>query len=238
MSSLEYDLRDLVIANRILSDHGVVDAFGHVTIRHPDRTDRFFMSKSKSPGSVSIDDLIEFDLDCNPIDQNGRRMYAERAIHGSIYRARPDVMSVCHNHSPAVIPFGITDVPLRPVFHVGAVIGTQPPVWDIAQGFGDTNLLVTTREQGDSLAQALGDLNVILMRGHGAAVASASLRRTVFISVYMQKNAELQTIAHGLGNVHYLTAGEVKASNELHFSSLPMDRAWNEWCERAGFGGI
>ena len=238
MSSLEYDLRDLVIANRILSDHGVVDAFGHISLRHPDRADRFFMAKSKSPGSVTGDDLIEFDLDCRPIDQNGRRMYAERAIHGSIYRARRDVMSVCHNHSPAVIPFGITGVPLRPVFHVGAVIGSHPPVWDIAQEFGDTNLLVTTREQGDSLAKALGDLSVILMRGHGSAVASPSLRRTVFISVYMQKNAELQTIAHGFGNVHYLSDGEVKAANELHFSSLPMDRAWEEWCERAGFGGL
>ena len=238
MSSLDYELRDLVIANRILALHGVVDAFGHITVRHPDRPDRFFMSKSKSPGSITAEDIIEFDLDCNPIDLNGRRMYAERAIHGGIYRARPDVMSVCHNHSPAVIPFGVTDVPLKAIFHMGSVVGEQTPVWDIAKEFGETNLLVTTPAQGDSLAKALGTLGIILMRGHGSAVASPSLRRTVFMSVYMQKNAEMQTIAHGFGNVRYLSPGEVKAANELLFDSLSQDRAWNEWSALAGFGGI
>lgn len=238
MSTLPYILRDLVIANRILANHDVVDAFGHITVRHPDRTDRFFMAKSKGPGSITIEDLVEFDLDCNPIDQNGRRMYAERAIHGSIYRARPDVMSVCHNHAPATIPFGVTGVPLRAIFHMGSVVGNDVPVWDISAEFGDTNLLVTTREQGDSLARALGDRRVILMRGHGSAVAGTALRETVFTCVYMQKNAELQTIAHGFGNVHYLSDGEVAEANALLFDSLSQDRAWGEWAARVGFGGI
>jgi HCOMODA/2-hydroxy-3-carboxy-muconic semialdehyde decarboxylase len=137
-------LRDLVIANRILAAHGVVDAFGHVSIRHPNNPDRYFLARSKGPAGVTLDDLIEFALDNEPINQNGRAMYAERAIHGSIYQARPDAMAVCHNHSAATIPFGVTNVPMRPIFHMGSVIGARVPTWDIADDFGDTNLLVTT----------------------------------------------------------------------------------------------
>jgi ribulose-5-phosphate 4-epimerase/fuculose-1-phosphate aldolase len=148
------------------------------------------------------------------------------------------VKSVCHNHAPATIPFGVTGSPLRPIFHMGSVLGGEVPVWDIAAEFGDTNLLVTTPQQGDSLAKALGDRPVILMRGHGSAVAGATLRQTVFRSVYMQLNAELLTIARGFGDVRYLSDGEVAAASELLCEPLSQDRAWNEWAARVGFGGI
>ena len=125
MSALDDALHDLVIANRILAHHGVLDAFGHVSIRHPDNSQRYFMSCSRGPSTVTRDDLMEFDLDSEPIDQRGRAMYAERQIHGRAYQARPDINSVCHNHSAATIPFGASDVPLRPIFHMGSVVGRQ-----------------------------------------------------------------------------------------------------------------
>lgn len=227
-------LDDLVIANHILSHHGVVDVFGHVSVRHPERPDRYVMSCSRSPGRVTREDLIEFQLDNAPIDQKGRAMYAERAIHGSIYRARPEVNAVCHNHAPAIIPFGITAKKLRPVFHVGSVVGNDVPVWDIAQKFGDTNLLVVTQDQGDDLAATLGDRRVVLMRGHGSAVVGRTLRECVFSSVYMQRNAELQTIADRFGEVHFLSPNEVDIASSFLFQPLSQDRAWDAWAAEAG----
>ena len=170
-------LRDLVIANRILAHEGVVDAYGHISVRHPERSDRFFLSGSRSPELVTLDDIIEYDLDCNPIDLRGRAQYTERPIHGAIYRRRPDVMSVVHNHAYEVIPFTVAqNAKLRPVLHVAAGIGAEIPVWDIRHRFGDTNLLVTTIAQGDDLAQGLGANRVVLMRGHGAAIAGTSIQ--------------------------------------------------------------
>src|SRR5262245_44830363 len=168
MSDLQTMLKDLVVANRILAHQNVVDAYGHVSMRHPDRPDRFFLSCSRSPELVTAEDILEFDLDCNPIDQRGRDIYIERPIHGAIYQTRPDVNSVIHNHSHDVIPFSISkSVALRPVAHIGAAIGASVPIWDIRAQFGDTNLLVTTMAQGRDLARALGKGPVVLMRGHG-----------------------------------------------------------------------
>jgi ribulose-5-phosphate 4-epimerase/fuculose-1-phosphate aldolase len=237
MSALDALLDDLVIANRILADHDVVDAFGHVSVRHPDRPDRYFMSRSRGPNLVERDDLIEFTLESEPIDQNGRRMYAERQIHGRIYAARPDVNAVCHNHAPATIPFGATATALRPIFHMAAVIGASVPLWDIHDDFGDTNMLVTTIAQGDSLARALGPHRVVLMRGHGTAVAGATLRGVVFASVYLQKNAELALAAERLGDVRYLTPGEMEAASDVLSEPLSQDRAWESWSARIGRGG-
>lgn len=236
--SVTATLKDLVIANRILADHGVVDVFGHVSVRNPERPDRYFMARSRGPGTVTIDDLIEFDLEGKPIDQNGRPMYAERAIHSRIYAARPDVNSVCHNHSPATIPFGVTKVAMRPIFHMGAIIGPQPPVWNIADEFGDTNLLVVTNPQGDSLARAMGGNPVVIMRGHGTSVATATLRLTVFTAIYMQMNAQLLAVARDFGDVHYLSDGEIGEAQKLLSDTLSQDRAWNAWAARVGFGGI
>src|SRR4051794_12872650 len=165
-------LRDLVIANRILAREGVVDAYGHISVRHPEHSDRFFLSVSRSPELVTLDDIIEYDLDCNPIDLCGRTQYTERPIHGAIYRKRPDVFSGVHNHACEVILFAVAQsVKLRPLLHTAAGIGAEIPVWDIRRKFGDTNLLVTTITHGDDLADGLGPNRVVLMRGHCAAVA-------------------------------------------------------------------
>lgn len=231
-------LRDLVIANRILANKKVLDAFGHVSIRHPGDPGRFVMSRSRGPGLVKIEDLMEFTLDCEPVAQRGRPMYAERQIHGAIYRARPDVMAVCHNHANSVIPFGVTKTQLRPIFHMGSAIGPSVPTWDIHDDFGDTNLLVTKSDQGESLARALGPNRVVLMRGHGAAVASKTLREVVFTSIYMQVNAELVIAAQNLGEIQFLSTGEIEHASNLLFSPLSQERSWQTWVSEAGFDGI
>jgi ribulose-5-phosphate 4-epimerase/fuculose-1-phosphate aldolase len=229
---LEDALRDLVIANRILADQDVLDAFGHISIRHPERPDRYFVSRSRGPNLIVRGDLLEFDLDSKPVAPDGRAMYAERAIHGEIYKARPDVNAVCHNHSAATIPFGVSKVALRPIFHMGSVVGAHVPVWDIADEFGDTNLLVTTAPAGASLAKALGDGRVVLMRGHGSAVATSRLRECVFSSIYMQKNAEMVTRAQSFGEVRYLSDGEIALATQLLSEPLSQDRAWDSWTGR------
>lgn len=233
MSDLQELLRDLVIANRILAHEGVVDAYGHISFRHPQRPDRFFLSCSRSPELVTVDDLIEYDLECNPIDQRGRAMYSERPIHGGIYQARPDVNSVVHNHAYEVIPFGISKTAkLRPVLHTAAGIGREIPVWDIRDKFGDTNLLVTKMEQGHDLAAALGPRNVVLMRGHGCAVAGESLYDTVHKSVYLKVNAKLQAEAMRFGEITYLSDGEIAEMSKYPHDS--KSRAWEYWKERSG----
>jgi ribulose-5-phosphate 4-epimerase/fuculose-1-phosphate aldolase len=229
-------LRDLVIANRILAHEEVVDAYGHISVRHPDRSDRFFLSGSRSPELVTLDDIIEYDLDCNPIDLRGRTQYTERPIHGAIYRGRPDVMSVVHNHAYEVIPFTVApSVKLKPVLHVAAGLGAEIPIWDIREKFGDTNLLVTTSAQGDDLAKGLGANRVVLMRGHGAAVAGLSIENAVHTSVYLKVNAQLQAEAMRLGgDIVYLSEGEIA---EMQKSSAGHARAWEYWTRRAGIAG-
>jgi ribulose-5-phosphate 4-epimerase/fuculose-1-phosphate aldolase len=233
MSDLETLLHDLVVANRILAHQSVVDAYGHVSIRHPDRPDRFFLARSRSPELVTRDDLLEFDLDCNPIDQRGREIYIERPIHGAIYQARPDINAVVHNHSHEVIPFSISKTTkLRPVFHTAASIGATIPVWDIREKFGDTNLLVTTMPQGHDLARALGQGNVVLMRGHGCAVAAPSLYDVVHTAVLLQDNAKLQSDALKLGDIIYLSEGEIAKAGG--FRQDRNSRAWEYWSRRCG----
>jgi ribulose-5-phosphate 4-epimerase/fuculose-1-phosphate aldolase len=234
MSDLKELLHDLVVANRILAHEGVVDAYGHVSFRHPQRSDRFFLSCSRSPELVTVDDLIEYDLECNPIDQRGRTMYMERPIHGAIYQARPDVNSVVHNHSHEVIPFGVSkNATLRPMLHVAATIGREIPVWDIREKFGDTNLLVVTMDQGHDLARTLGPRSSVLMRGHGCAVAGQSLYDAVHKSVYLRVNAKLQAEAMRFGGeITYLSDGEI-----AEMSKQVQDRksrAWEYWTQRCG----
>ena len=233
MSALNQVLDELVTANRILAREGVVDAFGHVSIRHPDRADRYFLSRARAPECIEIDDLMEFALDGAPIDPAGRTPYAERFIHGAAYEARGSVRAVVHHHSPSVIPFSVTATPLTPIMHMCAGIGPRVPTWDSRGGFGDTNLLVTSMDMARNLAAALGDRPVILMRGHGAVVAGASLREVVFNSMYLQLNADLQLKAHALGDVTFLSDGEVAAVLQTR-SSFTFERAWEYWCRRAG----
>jgi ribulose-5-phosphate 4-epimerase/fuculose-1-phosphate aldolase len=229
-------LRDLVTANRILAHEGVVDAYGHISLRHPERADRFFLSGSRSPELVTQDDLIEYDLDCNPIDQRGRAQYTERPIHGAIYRLRPDVLSVIHNHAYEVIPFTIAQgVKLRPLLHTASGIGAEIPVWDIRHRFGDTNMLVTTLPQGDDLAATLGANRVALMRGHGAVVAGESIQDAVHTAVFLKVNAQIQSEAMRMAeDIEYLSDGEVA---EMQRSRTGHGRAWEYWARRAGVTG-
>ncbi len=241
MPEIRPALQELVIANRILANEGVLDGFGHVSIRNPENPERYFMSCSRGPQLVRLEDLIEFTLQGEPLNQNGRALYAERAIHGAIYAARPDVMAVCHNHSPSTIPFGVTGVSLRPILHVTATMGGDIPIWDIRDEFGDTNLLVREWTHGQSLARALGSRRVALMRGHGSVVAGASLREVVMTSVYLEVGAKLQLQAHSLSpNCVALSPGEIELCTDMAIGpNYPsLDRAWEYWCARAGFAGI
>ena len=234
MSDLERQLYDLVTANRILAREDVVDAYGHVSIRHPDDPGRYWLSRSRAPELVETSDLMEYTLENEPIDQQGREMYSERPIHGGVYEARPDVMAVVHNHSQPVVPFGVTGVPLRPMFHLAALIGDDIPVWDIRDNFGDTNLLVTSNAQGRDLAATLGPRRVALMRGHGCVVAGGSLKEAVMASVYLQVNARLLLESLRLSDVTYLSPGEIAAMSAGQVQPRTMGRAWEYWATRAG----
>jgi len=232
-------ITELVIANRILAREDVVDAYGHVSVRHPENPERFFLSHSLAPAFVERSDILEFDLEGRPVGSDRRTPYLERFIHGAIYEARADVGAVVHNHSHAVIPYGVTPVKLRPVLHVGAAIGAEIPVWDIRRKFGDTSMLVVNIAQARDLAAALGANRVALMRGHGCAVAGATLREAVFTAVYLQVNAQLQTAAMGLSDqVEYLSAGELALAREMLSQPVGLDRAWEYWSARADRSGI
>ena len=226
-------LEELVTANRILAREGVVDAFGHASIRHPEYPARYVMSRARAPECIEADDLMEFTLDGKALDAGGRKAYAERFIHGAVYEARPDVQAIVHNHSPSVIPFGITGARLSPVMHMCASIGSEVPVWDTRTRFGDTNLLVTDMSMARDLAGTLAERPVALMRGHGSVVAARSLREVVFISVYLELNANLQMQATSLGDIVFLSAGEIHAILSTR-SSFTYERAWEYWCRRAG----
>jgi HCOMODA/2-hydroxy-3-carboxy-muconic semialdehyde decarboxylase len=236
MNNIDEQLELLVTANRILAREGVVDAYGHVSIRHPDHPDRYILSQSRAPDLVEVSDLMEYTLEGDPIDQQGRSMYTERPIHGGIYETRDDVLAIVHNHAPSLIPFTVTNTLLRPILHLAALTGPELPVWDIRDNFGDTNLLVTTMDQGRDLASCLGDRRVSLMRGHGCVIAGKSIREVVMASVYLQVNAGMLLEALRLGDVKYLSPGEIKAMTESQMSLTGQERAWEYWANRAGRG--
>lgn len=225
-------LRDLVHANRILANEGVLDAFGHVSARHPDDATRFIVSRSLSPELVEEADLQLLDRSGTRIGGDERPSYLEIAMHAAIYRRRSDVGAVCHGHSAAVVPFGVTGVPLRPIYHMASVIGSEVPVWDIAERFGVSDLLVRTAEQGDALAVALGAHQVALLRGHGWVVAVRDVRSAVFAAIYLERNAALLADALRLGEVHYLSEGEVARAGEMLSEPIPSGRAWEHWVRR------
>ena len=231
-------LNQLVIANRILAREDVIDDFGHVSVRNPTDPGRYFLSRSRSPEIVTKDDLMEFTLAGEPIAQNGRAMYRERALHGAVYMARPDVNAVTHHHARSVLPFTMGRVKLRPVFHMASVLGHHVPVWDSQDEFGDTNMLIETMRQGQSMAHAMGQERCVLIRGHGATCAGASLREVVFVSIYLKENAEAQLRMLQLGEPTYLTAGEIDQCRAMLLSDLPQDRTWDYRVARAGFRGL
>ena len=221
-------LEDMVIGSRILADFGVLDGFGHVSARHPTNPNRFLMSRSLAPALVTADDIMEFDLDGNAVDARGRSLFLERFIHAEIYRARPDVMSVVHTHSPGVIPFSVSKVPMRAMYHNPSFLAVGVPVWDIRTDFGETNMLVSNSATGKSLAQALGDKPVVLMRGHGDVAVGPSVRMAVFRAYYTDVNAKLQSQAIALGGeVNYLTQAEGEKADKTNFAVI--DRIWNLW---------
>ena len=224
-------IEDLVVANRVLADLGVVDGFGHVSVRHDKDPNRYLMSRSMAPALVRAEDILEYDLDSTPTDQRGRAVYLERFIHGEIYKLRPDVNAVVHSHSPGVIPFGVTEQPLRAIFHNGHFLGDGAPVWEIRKAAGEKNgMLVNTGELGRSLAQTLGSGSVVLMRGHGDAVAGPDLKTTVFRAIYTEVNARLQMQAVALGGpINFLNQYEQAKSQNV-------DRPWDTWRKQVGAG--
>jgi ribulose-5-phosphate 4-epimerase/fuculose-1-phosphate aldolase len=224
---------DLVAANRILVDQGVLDGYGHVSVRHPADPQRYLMSRSIAPELVTAADVMEYDLDSSPVDARGRATYLERFIHGEIYRVRSDVKAVVHNHSPSVIPFGVSTVPLRPLYHMSAFLGGGVPVFDIKAASGQaTDMLVRTAALGKTLAQTLGSRPVALMRGHGAVVVGASLPLVVFRSVYTEMNARLQAQAMALGGpLTYLDDEEARRAEASVGGTV--SRPWELWRRKA-----
>lgn len=241
MSNVKTLLTDLVIANRILAHQEVVDAYGHVSVRHPTDPSRFFLARSLAPEFITPDDIVEFTLDGNPVRAEKRALYLERFIHGGILEARPDVMAVVHAHAEDTLPFGIAPgTPLRPVIHSGSFIGSKVPIWDIADNFGETNLLVSSVDQGRDLAKCLGAQNVVLMRGHGFAAAARSLIEVVRMAVYLPRNARALYRAKQLGgSITYLSQGEIDARNRGYGPySVETFRAWHYWANKAGVGKL
>ncbi len=230
---LEACMTEIALASRILAREGILDSFGHVSARRPDRASRYLMPRVRAAELVTAEDILEFDVDDGLVSPIGPRIFAERCIHGAIYRARPDVMAVCHHHAPSLMPFCTSDARLVPVFHLGATMGTTVPLWDSQDDFGDTNLIVATRDQGDSLARALCTNWTVLMRGHGATVAGRSVKELVFRAIYGARNAEVQWRAAQIGAVRPLTANEAASAAEFNLTAFAMDRAWEQWSRSA-----
>jgi ribulose-5-phosphate 4-epimerase/fuculose-1-phosphate aldolase len=223
---------ELALANRMIAYEGVLDGFGHVSVRHPDHPDRYLLARSRSPELVEPADVLEFTLDSEPVAGPQVEMYGERVIHGCIYQARPDVNAVCHHHAPSVLPFCVTGIALEPVFHMGPVMGQVVPFWDSRDEFGDTDLLVVKPEEGRSLARALGPHWMVLMRRHGATVAGRSLRELVFRTIYSHANAEIQLRSMMIGTVGALNAAERQRGEPRQLQARPMGRAWEYWTVR------
>ena len=225
-------VEDLVVANRILFHQGVLDGFGHVSVRDEADPDHFWLARSMAAGLVEASDIMAFDRDGAPIEAAGRAVFLERFIHSEIYRARPDVRAVIHSHSPNLVPFGVTPVELKPLYHMTGFLGDGVPVFEIRKVAGrDTNLLITDGRLGRALAKTLGAKPASLMRGHGSVVVGQSLQQAVYRAIYMELNARLQSEAMRLGRVNYLTPGEARAGAEVNDRML--HRPWELWKRKA-----
>jgi ribulose-5-phosphate 4-epimerase/fuculose-1-phosphate aldolase len=224
-------IEDLVAANRILADQGVLDGYGHVTMRHPHAPDRYFLSRSKAPAIITAADIMEYDLDSNPVDQAGRLMYIERFIHGEIFKARPDVNAIVHSHSPTVIPFTVTTVKLRPICHMSAFLKQDVPNFEIRDCDGMTDLLIRNAKHGSGLAKTLAANNVALMRGHGNVCVGPNIMTAVYRAIYTEVNARLQAQAIALGGpIKFLEPEEcdlITGRKDTNFQ-----RPWAMWKSR------
>jgi ribulose-5-phosphate 4-epimerase/fuculose-1-phosphate aldolase len=226
--SLARSREDVALANRILANEGIFDAFGHVSLRHPTNPERFLISRHRAPELVQPADILELDLDGKPAVPTPHRLYGEVTIHASIFQARPDVTAICHHHAAAVLPYAVARADMFPVYHLGASMGVKVPFWDSRDEFGDTALVA----EGKSLASALGPHWMVLMGRHGATVVATSLRELVFRTIYTTRNAELQTQAKLIGAVHGLTPEEIKKAAAYNLRPAPMERAWDLWAMR------
>jgi ribulose-5-phosphate 4-epimerase/fuculose-1-phosphate aldolase len=224
--------QELSVANRILANEGLLDAFGHVSMRHPAIPERFLISRHRAPELVTPADIVELGLDGEPAVPTAFRLYSERIIHAAIYAVRPDVMAICHHHAPSVLPYAIARAELKPVYHLGAVMGPKVPYWDSRDDFGDTALVLVTSQEGRSLAAALGPYWMVLMGRHGATVVGTSLRELLFRTIFSARNAELQTQAKLVGTVNPLTPAEATKAAAHNLRPAPMERAWDYWAMR------
>jgi ribulose-5-phosphate 4-epimerase/fuculose-1-phosphate aldolase len=227
---------ELILAHRILVNEKVLDAFGHVSMRDAAQPDRFWLASAKPPNLVGKADLLSFGLSGEPVEPTGLPLFSERYIHSAIYAARSDVRAICHHHAPAILPFCLTDRPLAAVSQTGAFLGEAVPLWDSADEFGVTRLLVDTPEQATSLARGLGAGSLVLMRGHGATVAGSSVRELVFKAVYACRDADAQREAAMLGAVKPLSAGEIEKGRVP--AAPAVDRCWKYWRALLGAGHI
>jgi ribulose-5-phosphate 4-epimerase/fuculose-1-phosphate aldolase len=222
----------LVYANRILYNQGVVDGLGHASVRHDTDADVFLLSCNRAPGMVRRRDIVCYDHDGNAVTPTAERPYLERFIHAEIYRARPDVGAIVHSHSPSVIPFAVTNNRLRPVFHMSGFLGSGSAQFEIRDAAGNTDMLISNGHLGKALADSLGACSCVLMRGHGSTVVGTSLEQAVFRAIYAEVNARLQLQAHGLGDITFLNEEEAQLSSDMNDGQIP--RSWNLWISRLG----
>ena len=224
-------VEELVVGNRIIYDQKIVDAFGHISVRHDKEPDKYLLSRNLAPGLVTAADILTFDLDSNPIGDASGDYYSERFIHGEIYKARPDVVAVIHCHAPQLIPFGVTKAKLLPIFHMSGFLGTGAPVFEIRDAGGMTDMLIRTPLLGEALAISLADKPIVLMRGHGATMVGGSIKQVVYRAIYAALNAGLQMDAARLGEAMFLDPEEAVKASDLNDSVL--ERPWALWKRQA-----
>jgi ribulose-5-phosphate 4-epimerase/fuculose-1-phosphate aldolase len=224
-------LEDLAAASRILADQGVFDAAGHVSMRHPGHSGRFLMSRSLAPQLITADDIMEFDLDCNALDPRGRNGFIERYLHGEIFKARPDVMAIAHSHSPSTIAFGLSNVPMRAMYHNAAFLAVGVPVFDIRDKFGTTDIVISSAEKGAALAAVLADKPVGLLRAHGMVAVGPSLPVAVFRAIFTVTSANIQHQVLALGGpIAALDAEEGRLADVVNVQTV--GRSWDLWKKR------
>ena len=225
-------VQKLAMANRILYQQGIVDGFGHISVRHDQSNDHFLLSCNRAPGLVRPQDILVYDLQGELVTPSGQRSYLERFIHSEIYKARPDVMSVVHSHSPGVIPLGATGQRLKPVFHMSGFLGGGSALFDIADKAGNTDMLIRNADLGRNLAEALGSHHCVLMRGHGSTTTAASIELAVYRAIYAEENAKLQIQALALGPVQFLN--EEEAALAAASTEGQVLRPWELWALQVG----
>ena len=227
----------LVYANRILYDQGIVDGLGHVSVRHDSVPGVYLLSCNRAPGLVQRGDIVCYNLDGDAVSETTERPYLERFIHSEIYKARPDVQSVLHSHSPAVLPYCCVDRPLRPVIHMGAFLGDAVPVYEIRDKHGDsTDLFGNAQDVCADIAEALGTYPVVLMARHGVVNVGNSIREVVYRAIYLELNASIQTTSLQVGKINYLTPGEIDMAGKL--VGAQIDRGWEHWSQRLKWAGM